>query len=280
MSRATDPAGLLEAAVEAACEAADLLVAHRRGGTVAVTDTKSSPTDVVTTADAASEALLRARLYDGRPGDGWLGEESGAAEAAARHEGVTSGVRWIVDPLDGTVNYLYDLPGWAVSVAAEVDGQVVAGCVVVPSAGEVFAAVLGGGGTCNGQPLTVSGCTELSQALVATGFSYEREVRSVQGEVVARLLPEVRDIRRFGAAAVDFCSLAAGRVDAFYEAGLKPWDRAAGALIAREAGATVTEGDDGSVIAASPAIFEPVRRLVAASGSGIAGQSSGRSSAR
>lgn len=242
---------LLGRCVEAAREAAELLLRMRRVGDVDVTATKSSPTDIVTNADAAAEDLLRARLFDPERGDSWLGEESGSVMGESGAEAV----RWIVDPLDGTVNYLYDLPGWAVSVAAERDGEIVAGCVLVPSAGETFAATRGGGSMCNGLRLSVSSCDELSQALVATGFSYDREVRERQGLVLAGLLPRVRDIRRSGSAATDLCSLAAGRVDAFYETGLQPWDRAAGVLIAQQAGARVDEATDGSVVAANPRLW-------------------------
>ncbi|MEO8329167.1 MAG: inositol monophosphatase family protein, partial [Candidatus Nanopelagicales bacterium] len=165
-------------------------------------------------------------------------------------------VRWIVDPIDGTVNYLYSLPGWGVSVAAEVSGNVVAGAVVVPTFDEEFSAAIGQGATCNGQELAVSSCDRLDSALIATGFAYRSDVRAHQGAVVARLLPLVRDIRRVGAASVDFCTVAAGRVDGYFETGLQPWDRAAGALIAREAGATVFESPDGDVIASGPQLID------------------------
>ena len=241
---------LLATCVAAAEQAADLLRKMRLAGDVDVTKTKSSSTDIVTNADAAAEQLLRDRLFNPDRGDSWLGEESGSIGTPSQ-----KGVRWIVDPLDGTVNYLYDLPGWAVSVAAERDGEVVAGCVVLAGQHETFAASRGAGATCDGRPVHVTACADLSQALVATGFSYESAVRADQGRWLAQLLPRVRDIRRNGSAATDFCLLAAGRVDAFYEARLQPWDRAAGALIAREAGAHVEESVDGSVVAANPTLF-------------------------
>ena len=247
------PTELLADCVDAAGEAAELLLKLRRSGDVDVTATKSSPTDIVTNADAAAEELLKSRLFNPERGDSWLGEESGPVEGGPAHD--ADSVRWIVDPLDGTVNYLYDLPGWAVSVAAEQNGDVVAGCVLIAKAAETFAATLGDGATCNGRAISVGSCEDLSQALVATGFSYDREVRQRQGELVASLLPRVRDIRRFGSAASDFCALAAGRVDAFYEAGLKPWDRAAGVLIAQEAGARVEVASDGSVLAANRGLW-------------------------
>lgn len=263
---ADDRVALMVECSAAAQEAADLLLALRRGGDVAVTDTKSSSTDVVTNADAAAERLLRQRLFQNRPGDAWLGEESGSAAAVPVSDHPGAGIRWIVDPLDGTVNYLYDLPGWAVSVAAEHQGQIIAGAVVVPSNGEVFCASLGQGAECNGRPVGVRACDDLASALVATGFSYDPEVRERQGHVLASVLPKVRDIRRFGAAAADLCALAAGRVDAYFEFGLQPWDRAAGVLMAREAGARVEVDAAGSVIAAAPGVHASLRDLLAHAG--------------
>ena len=211
--------------------------------------------------DRQSEALITRRIRAVRPGDTVLGEEGGQttggqvgpggpAGSASRPEpedrGDAGRVRWVVDPLDGTVNYLYGLPDWAVSIAAEVDGAVLAGVVAVPRYGETFTAIAGHGAWLHrdGEPRTVvslhctSGVT-LGQALVATGFGYDPGRRRVQGEVIAALLPHVRDIRRGGSAAVDLCSVAAGRMDAFFERGLNYWDYAAGSLIAREAGAVV-----------------------------------------
>jgi myo-inositol-1(or 4)-monophosphatase len=252
---------LLTSCVGAAEEAAELLRTLRRQGRVDVTATKSSPTDVVTNADQAAEDLLRRLLVDRERGDRWLGEESGAVGA---EDG--GGLRWIVDPLDGTVNYLYGLPGWAVSVAVERGSQIVAGCVVLATQRQTFAAIRGSGATCDGDAVQVSQCADLSLALVATGFSYEPAVREQQGSRLAHLLPRVRDIRRNGSAATDFCSLAAGRVDAFYEAQLQPWDRAAGALIAREAGAHVEEAEDGSVVAANLNLWELLSAELAVAG--------------
>ena len=259
------PADLLTLAVAAVREAADL-VARGRPGASAHVGTKSSPVDVVTAVDAAAEELLVRRLLEARPDDGVLGEEGGAREG-------TSGVRWLVDPIDGTVNFLYDLPAYAVSVAAEVDGVVRAGVVLNVGTGELFTATAGGGArlTTPGGPerrLAVSGPTSLELALVATGFGYQAEQRRAQGEVVARLLPRVRDIRRSGSAAVDLCSVAAGRVDAYYEQGLNPWDHAAGALVAAEAGAVVaglpgTPPGEPMMIAAAPAVAGPFLELVA-----------------
>jgi myo-inositol-1(or 4)-monophosphatase len=259
------PAQLLELAVGAALEAADL-VARGRAGAAAHVDTKSSPVDVVTAVDAASEELLVGRLLAARPDDGVLGEEGASREG-------TSGVRWIVDPIDGTVNFLYDLPAYAVSVAAEVDGDVRAGVVLNVATGERFTATAGGGAWLSvpGRPdrrLAVDGPPSLDLTLVATGFGYRVEQRRAQGQVVARLLPRVRDIRRSGSAALDLCAVAAGRVDAYYEQGLNPWDHAAGALVAAEAGAVVsglpgTPVGESMVLAAAPSVAGPFLELVA-----------------
>jgi myo-inositol-1(or 4)-monophosphatase len=219
-------------------EAADL-VARGRSSAADSVDVKSSPVDVVTAVDTASEELIVGRLLAARPDDGLLGEE-GAARTG------TSGVRWVVDPIDGTVNFLYDVPAYAVSIAAEVDGEVCAGVVLNVANGELFTATAGGGAQLRSparpQPVALSGSrpASLEQTLVATGFGYRAEQRRAQGAVVARLLPQVRDIRRFGSAALDLCAAAAGRVDAYYELNLNPWDHAAGALVAREAGLVVT----------------------------------------
>jgi myo-inositol-1(or 4)-monophosphatase len=223
--------------------------------------TKSTPTDVVTVMDRRSERLLVDRIRAARPDDGFLGEE-GSASAG------TSGVRWVLDPVDGTVNYLYDLPYWSVSVAAELDGEVVVGVVEVPRLGETYTAVRGGGAFRNGRPVRVSSCGDLPLALVATGFEYDADERRRQAELLVEVLPRVRDIRRYGAASVDLCAVACGRVDAFYERGLHAWDLAAGGLVASEAGARV-EGLHGApaserlVLAAGPALFDAVHDLLA-----------------
>ncbi len=248
----TDPGALLRIAMDAADEAGRLLASWRGHERPEVVDTKSSPTDVVTEMDRRSEALITDRIRAVRPGDTVLGEEGGQTlggpdtASSPGASGVRARVRWVVDPLDGTVNYLYGLPDWAVSIAAEVDGIVLAGVVAVPRRGETFTAVAGQGAWLrrDGDPANAISlhCTTgvpLGRALVGTGFAYDPEVRGVQGEVVAALLPHVRDIRRGGAAAVDLCSVAAGRLDAYFERGLHYWDYAAGGLIAREAGAVV-----------------------------------------
>ncbi|HVQ87963.1 MAG TPA: inositol monophosphatase family protein [Actinomycetes bacterium] len=258
----TGPEALRLLCLDAARQAGELLQQMRRAGDVDVTATKTTATDIVTNADSAAEHLLRSILLGARAGDAWLGEETGSSTGQARD----GQVRWIVDPIDGTVNYLFGLPGWAVSVAAELAGEVVAGAVVIPTLREEFSAAHHGVARCNDEPLTASSGDRLEQALVATGFSYDANVRRRQGQVVAHLLPLVRDIRRLGAASVDLCSVAAGRVDAYYETGLQPWDRAAGALIARRAGATVTESARGDVVAAGPKLFEVFTRTLREAG--------------
>jgi myo-inositol-1(or 4)-monophosphatase len=232
-----DATALLDLAVEVAREAADLVATGRTSAARSV-EVKSSPVDVVTWIDEASEHLIVERLLAARPDDGVLGEE-GASRTG------TSGVRWVVDPIDGTVNFLYDVPAYAVSIAAEVDGTVVAGAVLNVANGELFTATAGGGAELRSpgsgpRPLSGSRPASLEQTLVATGFGYRVEQRRAQGAVVAELLPRVRDIRRFGSAALDLCAAAAGRVDAYYELGLNPWDHAAGALLAAEAGLVVS----------------------------------------
>jgi myo-inositol-1(or 4)-monophosphatase len=249
---------LLAIAVEAAVAAGRLLAA--RDGRVEVAATKSSPTDVVTEMDRRAEELIRERILAARPGDAILGEEGGQTGDAP--------VRWVIDPLDGTVNYLYGLHGWAVSIAAEVCGVIVAGVVNVPRPGEMFCATLGGGawldsGPGGRVPLRCGPGVPLAQALVATGFGYQAARREVQGEVVAALLPLIRDIRRAGVASVDLCSVAAGRVDGYYERGLNYWDYAAGALVAAEAGAVVgglggAPVGSSMTVAAGPALFGPL----------------------
>jgi myo-inositol-1(or 4)-monophosphatase len=244
----TDPAALLRIAADAAAEAGRLLASWRGDERPEVIDTKSSPTDVVTEMDRRSEALITDWIRAIRPGDTVLGEEGGQTLGGRAPGGRDrpARVRWVVDPLDGTVNYLYGLPEWAVSIAAEVDGTVLAGVVEVPRRGETFTAVAGHGAWLHrgeDRAAAVSlHCTTgvaLGRALVGTGFGYDPRRRRVQGEVIAALLPNVRDIRRGGSAAVDLCSVAAGRMDAFFERGLNYWDYAAGSLIAREAGAVV-----------------------------------------
>jgi myo-inositol-1(or 4)-monophosphatase len=261
----TDHAELLELAVATAREAGRMLVDKRPVEGPAVVQTKSSPTDVVTQMDQAAERLIVERIRAARPGDGFLGEEGGA------HAG-TTGVRWVIDPIDGTVNYLYDLPDWAVSIAAEIDGTAVVGAVEIPRRGETYTAVRGGGALVHTASATrelhVNTGVPLDRALVATGFGYAARRRAHQARVLTGVLPEVRDIRRGGSCCVDLCSLAAGRVDAYYERGVQAWDIAAGALIVEEAGGRVA-GLDGApagtelTIAAAPELFAALHDLLA-----------------
>ena len=194
-----------------------------------VADTKSSAVDVVTAADRSCEELIRQRILAERPDDALMGEEGDD------HPG-TSGVRWIVDPIDGTVNYLYGLPDWAVSIAAEIDGEVVAGAVINGSTGAEYAAARGAGATRDGRPIAVRPSPPLAERLVLTGFGYVADVRAHQGSCVAALLPHVRDIRRMGSCALDLCHVAEGSGDAYVEEGPQPWDYSAGALVLTEAG--------------------------------------------
>ncbi|MGW3273479.1 inositol monophosphatase family protein [Streptomyces kronopolitis] len=250
---------LLELALEAARRASDLL-RDGRPADLGVAATKSSPIDVVTEMDLASEKLITGFLAEHRPDDGFLGEEGASSDG-------TSGVRWVIDPIDGTVNYLYGLPSWAVSIAAEKDGEAVVGVVAAPMRGETYQAVLGRGAFNNGERLHHRPAPPLSEALLGTGFAYLAERRAAQAEVLRTLLPQVRDIRRGGSAAIDLCDVACGRLDAYYERGLNPWDLAAGALIAREAGA-LTGGRPGRApsdeltLAASPALFAQLQPLL------------------
>jgi myo-inositol-1(or 4)-monophosphatase len=230
--------GALRDLAETAARAAGDLVRDERPHDLGVASTKSSPTDVVTAMDTAAEALLVRTLLSARPDDGVLGEEGGLRPG-------TSGLTWVVDPIDGTVNYLYGIPAYAVSVAA-VTGephprswQVVAGCVHNPETGETWTAALGQGAVLDGRPLAVNRGVPLDRALVGTGFGYTADRRREQARVLAGLLPQVRDVRRIGAASLDLCAVASGRLDAYYERGLRPWDLAAGLLVASEAGASV-----------------------------------------
>jgi myo-inositol-1(or 4)-monophosphatase len=255
---------LRELAVEAAREAGALVLEARRSH-VSVADTKSSATDVVTEVDRRSEALLVDRLLSGRPDDGILGEEG------ADHVGET-GVRWVIDPIDGTVNYLYGLHHWAVSVAAEVDGIVVVGVVEAPALGETYVAVRGRGAHRHDRDgvhvLSVNDPVPLDRALVATGFGYLADRRTSQGRVVSQVVPRVRDIRRDGACSLDLCAVASGRLDAYFERGPQAWDLAAGGLVATEAGARLeglhgrAAGED-LILAAGPSLFPALHDLLA-----------------
>jgi myo-inositol-1(or 4)-monophosphatase len=265
MAVGSGPVALLDLATDAALRAADLLLDGFEQARATV-ETKSTATDMVSEMDRASERLIVSTLLAARPDDGLVGEE-GSASAG------TSGLRWVIDPLDGTTNYLYGHPGWAVSIAAEDDAGVVAAAVVDPMHRDVFTATRGGGARRNGQPISCSTLDDVSTALVATGFGYAAERRRAQAEVLVELLPRIRDIRRMGAASVDLCSVACGRVDAYYERGLAWWDMAAGGLVAAEAGALVAAIDGGpagpdaaSTVAAGPGLFSTLRDLLSSLG--------------
>jgi myo-inositol-1(or 4)-monophosphatase len=257
-----DPKTLLKLAVDTAHEAGILIRERREAVTrMAVSATKSTPTDVVTDSDTAAEQLIRDRLLAARPEDAILGEEGGASDGG-------SGVRWLVDPIDGTVNYLYGIPQYAVSIAAQQDGDAVAAVVHNPVSLETWTATRGGGAYLDGERVRESGCDRLEFALVATGFGYDAARRARQAAILAQILPSVRDIRRAGAASLDLCAVAMGRVDGYYERGLGPWDLAAGALIAEEAGAVVgglagAAAGPELVIAAGPALFPALHDLLA-----------------
>ena len=225
---APEPTALRDLALDVAREAARL-VAERRAAGVAVADTKSSGTDVVTEADRASEALIRRLLLAARPDDAILGEEGDDRPG-------TSGVRWVVDPIDGTVNFLYGLPHFAVSVAAQWQGEVVAGAVIDVPSGVEYAAARGHGSTRDGVPLRVRAVPPLAERLVLTGFGYRRDVREHQAACLTGLLPRVRDIRRIGSSALDICHVAEGSADGYVEEGSQPWDWAAASLVLTEAG--------------------------------------------
>ena len=224
---------LLALAVATARAAADL-VRERAAGVVEVAATKSTATDVVTEADRDTEALIRRLISQERPEDAFFGEEGEETMG-------TSGVRWIVDPIDGTVNFLYGLPSYAVSIAAEYAGEVVAGAVVDVPRGTLYAAFRQPDGSVaavkNGEPVRVRQPAELGQRLIATGFSYDAELRRVQAEALVRFLPVVRDVRRIGSAALDICGVAEGTLDGYLEEGLHLWDHAAAGLVAEAAGA-------------------------------------------
>jgi myo-inositol-1(or 4)-monophosphatase len=261
---------LLELATSIAVEAGELAALRRREG-VEVAATKSTVVDVVTEADREVERLIRGRIADARPGDGILGEEGGGQDG-------TSGVTWVVDPIDGTTNYLYGIPHYAVSIAV-VEGDPdpltwrdAVGVVCNPASGELFAAAVGGGatvstGSTTGVQIHVADPVPLAEALIGTGFAYASEMRGIQGAVATQLLPLVRDLRRQGTASLDLCFVAAGRLNAYYERTLSPWDHAAGAVIAREAGAVVKGLGDAApsrdfILAAHPAVARELELLL------------------
>jgi myo-inositol-1(or 4)-monophosphatase len=260
----TDPALLRSVAEQLATEAAEFIQRRRvevfgnpRPAADAAVRAKSTPTDPVTVVDTETERLLRERLAELRPGEDILGEEEGGSTGS-------DGLTWVLDPIDGTVNFVYGIENYAVSVGVQRDGVSLAGAVANVPAGLLYSAALGHGAHVRRAgvvtPLGSSAAVELSMSLVGTGFSYSPEQRARQAEVLTGLLPAVRDVRRIGSAALDLCMVAAGALDAYYEDGVHVWDWAAGALIAAEAGATVrlppADRAAGRIVAAAPGIAE------------------------
>jgi fructose-1,6-bisphosphatase/inositol monophosphatase family enzyme len=249
---------LAETALAAARAGADVLV--QAEDTDLEVDTKISATDMVSEADFAAEAAVAEVIASRRPDDSVLGEEGTSSPGS-------SGIRWVVDPLDGTTNYLFGVPQYAVSVAAEINGETAVGVVIDPCRNETWSAVRGWGARRNGVPCRVAtGRSVLATALVATGFGYIPERRAWQSQVLTRVLPAVRDIRRFGAAALDLCWTGGGRFDVYYEWGLNPWDLAAGALVCSEAGGRVEALEGRLILAAPEQLFGPMRDLLASAG--------------
>jgi myo-inositol-1(or 4)-monophosphatase len=229
--------------------------------------TKTRETDLVSRVDAEAERAIVRELRAARPEDGILAEEETDVGGSSR-------VRWLIDPLDGTVNYVHRYPAYACSIGFEVDGELAGGAIVDSTRGVTYAARRHGGATCDGEPIRPSEKTDLSRCLIATGFAYASELRAEQAQVAARLLPIVADIRRGGSAALDLAAVAAAEVDAYYEIGLRPWDLAAGSAIASEAGARVEVlpvEDDELVVAAPTQLFEPLLGLLRECGVRLAG---------
>ena len=260
---------LLETALVVAREAA-ALAEERRRGTVTVAASKSSSVDVVTAVDREVEALVRQRLSELQPGDGFLGEEGGRTDRS-------TSLTWVVDPIDGTVNYLYDIPQYSVSIAV-VEGEPnpgdwteLAAVVINVASGREFTAIRGGGAFSDGLPLKVNRPESLGQSLLSTGFSYSQKIRTQQAQVMAVVMPHIRDIRRMGAASLDLTALAAGQLDIYFELMLQPWDHAAGVLIAREAGAEI-RGWNGSppdidwLLASHPDVIDEIESVLVTAG--------------
>jgi len=262
-------AELADLACELAVTAGDAALRGRRAaaapddtGMTITPGTKSTLTDLVTAFDRSAEATIVAGISQSRPADAIVGEEGTERPG-------TSGVSWYVDPIDGTTNFVYDLPLWSTSIAAADGDGMLVGAVYAPALGELFAATRGRGATLGGVPISCSDRSELGLALVATGFAYAAARRREQALVLSSVIGNVRDVRRLGSAALDLCYVAAGRFDAYYETGLSPWDSAAGELIAREAGCRTGDHHGGpprpaELLAATPAIFEDLQALLAA----------------
>ena len=251
----SDKERLLYLALRVGKKAAELLM--QRPDVLEVS-TKSSDVDIVTQMDKASEALIVSSILSERPDDGIIGEEGADRES-------TSGITWVIDPLDGTVNYFYGIPGWNVSIAAKDQDGVLAGVVASPTLNSTWWATRGGGAFHNGKKLSCNDPVELNRTMLATGFAYESEKRALQLQFINTLLPQIRDIRRVGAAAVDLSFVGAGNVDAYFESGLNEWDVAAGGLIAQEAGATVSQhhiGGQNFTLAAGPHLHQILRNTL------------------
>jgi myo-inositol-1(or 4)-monophosphatase len=250
---------LLVIARDLAIRVGDIALAGRRKGLTQV-DTKSTTTDMVTEYDRSTEQEIVSTLRRLRPDDSIVGEEGGG------HDG-TSGITWYIDPIDGTTNFLYDLPMWAVSIGAhDADGPL-CGVVYAPALRETFTAIRGNGAHLNGRSISCGSVTELPQALIATGFNYSPANRLVQAARFPHIIDKIRDVRRFGAASLDLCFVACGRYDAYFEEHLFPWDTAAGALIASEAGAVVgspdgREIDRSAILASNSALFTQIQDLL------------------
>lgn len=250
---------LLELATKAARRAGDLLIERFREPARGI-ESKSTPTDLVSDADRDAEAIIVETIRGERPDDGILGEEGGREVSG-------SGLRWVIDPLDGTVNFLFRIPVWCVSIAVEGEDRTRVAVVYDPCRDELFSAMKGFGAWLNGRPTQVTGASDLADALIGTGFAYDAAAREIQARRLPRVLPRVRDIRRAGSAALDLASVACGRLDGFFEAPMNPWDKAAGVLLVEEAGGLVAElsaplDDAHGVIAAGPQLFESLRELV------------------
>ena len=252
---------LLQVATTLAKQAGDMALAGRKAGLHNV-QTKSTATDMVTEFDRASEVLIVEGIRAARPEDAIVGEEGASVSG-------TSGITWYIDPIDGTTNFLYDLPAWAVSIGAEDSSGPLAGVVYIPALGEMFTATRGGGAFLNGAPIQSNTIADVSQALVCTGFSYSADQRTIQAQRVSRFIHQIRDIRRAGAAAIDLCFVACGRIDAYFEENLHQWDISAGILIAHEAGCR--SGDfsghtprPAEILTTAPAIFDQLSQLIMA----------------
>ena len=252
-----NPRELLALATEAALTAGELLRRRFETGHEQQLATKSTPTDPVSLADLESQRAIRGLIGERRPQDGFLAEEEGEDQPGS------SGLRWVVDPLDGTVNFLYGIAQWSVSVAVRDAEGTLAGVVHAPLAGETFAVLRGEAPTRNGSPLRsrAADTASLAQSLIATGFSYDSGLRAAQGALIARLLPRVRDIRRPGSAALDLAGTAAGRFDAYFERGVKAWDTEAGAMLCAGVGLVVRAIPDG-ILVAPPALVDELASIV------------------